>query len=94
MTLDTMLLASTSILLSLRLCKPPDQMGTKFCHLLSLGVDSKCLDIPTLLETTSQFPTLQIRNPEHPKNQKKIQGSEKITIVVGLLLKDLDLLDF
>ena len=52
MSLDTMLLVSKSIVLSLGLCEPLDHLGAKFCYFRSLVEVSKCLDISTLLGTT------------------------------------------
>ena len=90
MTLDTMLLVSQSIALSLGLCAPPDQMGAKLYYFRSVSGICKCLDIPTLLGTTSKFPRLQTRN----LTKTKKQGTDKIPSVAGLLFKDLDFLDF
>ena len=61
-----------------------------------LGVVSKGLDTSTLLETTFSNPKLQQINsrkskttPNNPKHQK-LQGTEKISSVAGLLLYYLD----
>ena len=77
MNLDTMLLVSRSIVLSLGLCEPPDQMVAEFCYFHCLSVVSKCLDIPILLGTTSKPPKLQIRSPENPKRSPKSMKSNK-----------------
>ena len=68
-----MLLVSKSIVLNLGLCEPPDQKAAKFCYFRSLSVDSKCLDIPTLPGTKSQFLKLQIRN----QKSQNIPNAEK-----------------
>ena len=85
-------MVSRSIVLSLGLVEPPDQMGAKFYYVRFLSVVSKCVYIPTLVGTTSKFPKLQVRNQKSRKS-KKNQGTEKIPSVVGLLFKDLNALD-
>ena len=68
MNLDPMFLVGKSIVLSLGLCEPPDQMGAKFCGFRFLHVVSRCLEILTLLETASNF---QRKKSEIYKIQKK-----------------------
>ena len=60
------------------------QMCAKFCSFRLLGVVSKCLDIPLSAKRHLKF---QNYNKSEIQN---IQGTEEISSVAGILLKDLE----